>query len=317
MVLIVFHSFSCYDEGKEKRSGKEREKRMTLTQLRYFCTAARYHSITQAARILFVTQPAVSIAIRDLEKEFSLTLFHHAGGQISLTEEGEIFYRKAELILGTCDDLKNEYSGKTAPSHAVRIGIPPLLSTVFFPEMLDSFHVEHPDTWLELQEFGSVRACSLVQDEILDIGLVNMELPNIDKFNTLELRKDSLCYCVCPNHPLASSGSLDLKQLHLQPVILLNRDSVQNQLLMTQFEALKIHPRIIMHSSQITTILRFLEQGKCGCFFYESMLSRFPELIGLPLSLGVVSRIGLVWKKGKYINSGMKEFLGFCKNLSS
>lgn len=287
---------------------------MTLTQLRYFCTAARYHSITQAARILFVTQPAVSIAIRDLEKEFSLTLFNHTGGQISLTEEGEAFYRKVEQILGTCDDLKNKYSGKTNPSRAVRIGIPPLLSTVFFPEMLDSFHVDYPNTWLELQEFGSVRACNLVQDEVLDIGLVNMELPNIDKFNTLELRRESLCYCVCPNHPLASTGTLELKQLHLQPVILLNQDSVQNQLLMAQFETLKIRPRIVMHSSQITTILRFLEQGKCGCFFFGSMLSLFHELIGLPLSPAVESRIGLIWKKGKYINTGMKEFLDFCRH---
>ena len=43
---------------------------MTLAQLRYFCTAAQYHSITKAAEALFVTQPTISIAVRDLEKEF-------------------------------------------------------------------------------------------------------------------------------------------------------------------------------------------------------------------------------------------------------
>ena len=48
---------------------------MTLNQLRYFCNAARCHSITQAAKLMFVTQPAVSTAIRELEKEFSITLF--------------------------------------------------------------------------------------------------------------------------------------------------------------------------------------------------------------------------------------------------
>ena len=69
------------------------EEIMTLAQLRYFCTAARYHSITQASKALFVTQPTISIAIRDLEKEFSITLFNHSGNKISLTEEGEIFYK--------------------------------------------------------------------------------------------------------------------------------------------------------------------------------------------------------------------------------
>ena len=52
---------------------------MTLNQLRYFCTAAQCHSITKAAKIMFVTQPAVSLALRELEKEFSITL-HRAGG---------------------------------------------------------------------------------------------------------------------------------------------------------------------------------------------------------------------------------------------
>ena len=47
---------------------------MTLNQLRYFCTAARCHSITQAAKLMFVTQPAVSSAIRELETEFSVKL---------------------------------------------------------------------------------------------------------------------------------------------------------------------------------------------------------------------------------------------------
>ena len=64
---------------------------MTLAQLRYFCTAAQYHSITKAAEALFVTQPTISIAVRDLEKEFSLTLFFHANNHLVLTAEGEEF----------------------------------------------------------------------------------------------------------------------------------------------------------------------------------------------------------------------------------
>ena len=55
---------------------------MTLNQLRYFCTAAQCHSITQAARLMFVTQPAVSLAIRELEKEFSVTLFTYTNNRL-------------------------------------------------------------------------------------------------------------------------------------------------------------------------------------------------------------------------------------------
>ena len=48
---------------------------MKIIQLEYFCAVSRYHSITQAAQKLYVTQPAISSAIRELEKEFSISLF--------------------------------------------------------------------------------------------------------------------------------------------------------------------------------------------------------------------------------------------------
>lgn len=290
---------------------------MTLNQLLYFCTAARFHSITKAADNLMVTQPAVSIAIKELEKELCNNLFHHTGSKLSLTEEGESFYRKAAQILSDCEELKMEYIGKTTVRSHVRLGIPPLLSTIFFPEMLDSFHVDHPEIWLELQEYGSIRACQLVQDEILDIGLANLELPDIDKFETMVLMEDPLVFCVNKKHPLAGTGMLNLKDLHQQPVILLNRDSVHNQILTSRFSALGISPKIIMHSSQIVTIMNFLRQGSCGCFFYKKMLPMFPEIIGIPLSTDIMTHIGLVWKKGKYQNKGMRDFLSFCKGYYS
>ena len=206
---------------------------MTLAQLRYFCTAARYHSITQAAKALFVTQPTISIAIRELEKEFSLTLFTHSGSQLSLTEEGEIFYNKVSAILADCEDLRADYASSALSKATVRIGIPPMLSTIFFPELLNAFHDEYPDIWLELQEFGSIRACDLVQNDILDIALINMEIPNVDKFHARLLLSEPLLYCVGRNHPFAGKTEIRLiKNLSSS----LYTDSV-----MQEVEVVKIH----------------------------------------------------------------------------
>ncbi|MFR5485493.1 MAG: LysR family transcriptional regulator [Blautia massiliensis (ex Durand et al. 2017)] len=83
---------------------------MTLNQLRYFCTASRCHSITKAAEELYVTQPTISMAIRDLEIEFGISLFSRKGNQLSLTQEGESFYKKATYILQYCNELQADYS---------------------------------------------------------------------------------------------------------------------------------------------------------------------------------------------------------------
>ena len=118
---------------------------MTLNQLRYFCTASRCHSITKAAEELYVTQPTVSMAIRDLEIEFGISLFSRKGNQLSLTQEGESFYKKATYILQYCNELQADYSSMSRVKPPLRIGIPPMLSTVFFPELLMAFHEKHPE----------------------------------------------------------------------------------------------------------------------------------------------------------------------------
>ena len=285
---------------------------MTLNQLRYFCTAARYHSITQAAKALFVTQPTISIAIRDLEKEFSLTLFNHSGNRLSLTEEGEIFYNKVSAILADCEDLQANYQAPGASKSIIRLGIPPMLSTIFFPELLNGFHREHPEIWLELQEYGSVRACDLVQNDVLDIGLINMEVPNVDKFHCRELISDPLYYGVCKGHRYENEKEMRLEMLEGEAIILYNQDSVQNRILQSRFSALELSPRVIMRSSQIPTILKFMRQGNCGCFFYKSVIPLFPEVIGIPLTPEIRTRAGLIWRRGRYISSGMQKFLDYC-----
>lgn len=287
---------------------------MTLNQLRYFCNAARCHSITQAAKLMFVTQPAVSNAIRELEKEFSMTLFSYTNNRLELTVEGEQLYERATQLLAASDELQLEFQDASRRRPTVRLGIPPNLSAVFFPELLDAFHAEHSEIYLELAEFGSVRACDMVQNEQLDLGLVNMELYAVDKFSNLMLATDRLLFCVAENHALAGEETLDLRRLDGEPLILFNRDSVQNQLLLQHFHAMGIQPRVVMHSSQITTTLKFVRQGKCGCFFFSSMLPLVPELRGIPIIPEIPTRIGLVWKKGKYITAHTHAFIRFCES---
>lgn len=286
---------------------------MTLNQLRYFCAAARSHSISQAARDMFVSQPTVSIAIKELEKEFSITLFSFSKNTLSLTGEGEIFYQRASALLSMSDDMTVQFSDPSRLRPTVRLGFPPLISTLLFPELMDAFHEEHPEIYLELTEYGSRRASSMVQEDQIDLALVNMEQYNIDKFSCLPLLNENLIFCVSPDHPMANENRITLPMLHQQPIILFNNDSAQNKLLMERFHALSIQPRIIMECSQIMTMLKFIRTGKSGCFFFSSMLSLLPGVTGIPVEPEIPMKIGLIWKKGKYLSSNTQTFIQFCK----
>ena len=288
---------------------------MTLNQLRYFCTASRCHSITKAAEELYVTQPTVSVAIRDLEIEFGISLFYRKGNRLILTEEGEELYNKATYILQYCTELQADYSSMARVKPPLRIGIPPMLSTVFFPELLIAFHDQYPEIAVVLEEYGSVRACNLVQDDTLDLALVNMEQYNIDKFHNAVLANDQVVFCVSNDHKLAEKESVTTKEMSKEQLIFFNADSVQNQILKMRFEMDGYKPNIVMRSSQIYTTLQFVKTGKYGCFLYSSMTDKFSSsnITGIPLNPPVRIKIGMVWKKSKYISGDMLTFLHFTR----
>lgn len=286
---------------------------MKVVQLEYFCAVSRYHSITQAAQKLYVTQPAISNAIRELEKEFSINLFARSKNHLTLTDEGEIFYQKASALLASIDETTRQLYDLGRQIPTVRIGIPPLLSTIFFPNMLQGFYAQHPGIPVELLEYASIRAADLVQEDVLDVALVNMHFYDIDKVNSYKILTERLVFAVAENHPLAGEKEISMEMLQDEPVILYNTDSVQNATLNKLFEHAGVTPKVIMRASQLYTINRFLAAGMGGAFLYESLLENMPGMKGILITPVVEQDIGLVWKKGKYINNSVDQFIQFVR----
>ena len=227
---------------------------MKLNQLEYFCAVCRYHSITRAAEELYVTQPTISVAIRELENELKLRLFHHEKNRISLTREGEAFYQRAEALLKETRAIVTEFSSLGAKETPIRIGIPPLVSTVFFPRLTDEFQ-EKTGLTVQLFEYGSVKACNLVQEEKLDCALVNMDFYNIDQFNAHVLMEDKYVYCVGRNHKYAGEKEVAFDMLRDEKLILFNTDSVQNETVTARYRAMGLEPNVIAYTSQLAHVV--------------------------------------------------------------
>ncbi len=283
---------------------------MKLVQLEYFCAVCRYHSITRAAEELFVTQPTISVAIRELEKELKLRLFHHEKNRISLTQEGEAFYKRAEAVLRETRTMVAEFSSLGEKEIPIRIGIPPLISTIFFPVLSNCFHQE---TGISVQhlEYGSVKACNLVQEEKLDLALVNMDFYNIDHFNSHVLMEDSYVYCVGRSHRYVGEKEVTFDMLRDEKIILYNTDSVQNETVRSRYISMGITPDVLVYTSQLYTILNFLRGGDCGAFLYSSLAVNPRDFVQLPIRPEISSKFGIVWKKGIFIPERTMKFIDF------
>ena len=286
---------------------------MTLNQLEYFCAVCRYHSITRAAAELFVTQPTFSVAIRDLEKEFNIKLFNHGKNKITLTSEGEEFYKKASGLLVHSHELYDEFGSMGRNIPAIRIGIPPLMSTVFFPRLINLFQKNY-NIPIKLYEYGSIRASNLINEDILDVALVNMDFYNISKFESYFLMNDSYVFCVSKNHRFSNEKEITLDMLKDEPIILFNTDSVQNSTIFARYHAMNIIPEVLLHSSQLGTILNFVRGGNCGAFLYSSLAVNPRDFVEIPVKPEITSDFGLLWKKGKIPNSKTTKFIDFIRS---
>lgn len=287
---------------------------MTLTQLEYFCMVCRYHSITRAAKALYVSQPTISTSIRDLEKEFHLKLFNHGKNRISLTKDGEAFYQKAEYILKQTQELYADFSNIEENRPPLRIGIPPMISTVFFPRVTDQFQEQYHIP-IQLLEYGSIRARSMIDNEQLDVAMANMDFYNLGKYNSYTIMKDRYVYCVHKTHRYAHEKEITMEMLKDEPIILFNTDSVQTQTVITQMRSAGITPNIHMYCSQLVTILNFIRGGKCGAFLYSSLTANQEDFLSIPVSPAFSSRFGIIWKKGIFIPEQLTKFITFIKEF--
>ena len=268
---------------------------MKLTQLEYFCVAARYHNITKAAKELFVTQPSISNAIKALEEEFGVNLFFRNNNRLTLTPEGELFYNSAEELLAHADSVESEFHELRKKITPIRIGIPPMLGTIYLPELYFSLKENFPEVEFRLYEFGSIKACDLVLEEKLDT--------------------EDLLFCVSPEHPLADQQTILLTMLANEPLILFNTDSVQVMTLTRQFKAVGVNPHILLNTSQITTLLNMVKSDRVGTFLYRSIVEAHPDIVGIPVMPSIEQRIGVIWKKGKYQNATTEKVIKFIENF--
>ena len=274
---------------------------MTLTQLEYFCAVCRYHSISRAAEELFVSQPTVSMAIRDLENELHVKLLNHQRNRISITSEGNLFYQKADDLLQQSRELYSEFSSISSTARPLKIAIPPLISTVLFPRIIDAFH-EKFDTPVELYEYGSVRARKLLDSELLDIAFVNMDFSSLEQYNAYEIMENHIVYCISRSHR------------DDERIILLNTDSVLNRQILEKYNAAKLKPNVYMYNSQLYTTLNTLRSGDCGAFLYSSIAVNPRDFVQLPLEPLAHSHFGIIWKKGSFISQRTEQFIKFVQH---
>lgn len=284
---------------------------MQLSQLRYFVAICKYGKITDAATHLHVTQPTISTSLKDLEEELGVILFYRVRKKISLTPEGEFFFKEVTILLQNLDDLNSYMKHLGTQNPAVKLGVPPMIASFLFPDIYKSFHSTYPNIELDIYEYGTLTLKEMLSSDKLDLIIVTNPSNN-NTLNSLTISKSQYAFFVGSEHPLARYKQISFNDLVDQPLVLFNNSFYLHQLIMQNFKNISTeHPNIVLKTSQVETIKRFISNNIAGGFINRDCITPSDKLIEIPLDIPLEINICLEWRIGKHLNTSLSTFIDF------
>ena len=194
-------------------------------RLKVFKTVAEQLSFTKASKILFVSQPAVTKHINELEKQFRKALFNRHGNSISLTPEGIVCLDYAVRILVLYENLEREFSDlKGSLPARINLAASTTIAQYILPALLSKFNAIHPETSVTLVNQNSERIEALVLDKKTDLGLVEGNTNNPLLHYQPFLKDEIVLTCRAGNKHLKTAELL-LTDLSSLPIILREQGS--------------------------------------------------------------------------------------------
>ena len=191
---------------------------ITLRQLRYLTSVARHRHFGRAADDCAVSQPALSMQVRELEREIGAELVERRPGAIALTDTGREVVERAESILAATRDLVDFARHRDVLSGELRLGIIPTLAPYVLPRVLPRLQKEHPKLRLEVRETQTKTLLGELAGGVLDLVMLALPVEGAD-VETLPLFDDSFLLAVPATDKLR--GRVEMKDVDQRRLILL------------------------------------------------------------------------------------------------
>lgn len=236
---------------------------MSDFRLKVFRSVASNLSFTKASQELFITQPAITKHIQELESQYKAQLFERLGNKISLTPAGQLLMEHSERILAGYKQLEykmnllhDEHSGE------LRLGASTTIAQYVLPSLLAIFTEKFPLIRITLINGNSRDIEKALQEHQIDLGMVegNVRLPNLKYTDYLQ---DELVALAHTHSKLARRDELSIEELRETPLVLRERGSGTLDVLETALQAHNIKLsdlNIRMHLGSTESIKRFLEK---------------------------------------------------------
>ncbi|WP_199324641.1 LysR family transcriptional regulator [Phormidium sp. FACHB-1136] len=261
----------------------------TLDQLRILKAIAAEGSFKRAADSLYVSQPAVSLQVQNLERQLDVPLFDRGGRRAQLTEAGHLLLSYGDRILSLCqetcraiEDLQNLQGG------TLIIGASQTTGTYLLPRMIGLFRQKYADVAVQLHVHSTRRTSWSVANGQIDLAIIGGEVPPElqDSLERVPYAEDELSLIMPMHHPLASQEVIQREDLYKLHFIALDSQSTIRKVIDQVLTRCGIETRrlkVEMELNSIEAIKTAVQSGLGVAFVSNSAIEK-------ELQMGVLHR---------------------------
>ena len=294
---------------------------MDFRQLQYIVTVADCHSITAAAKQLFISQPSLSFAISQIEKEEGVQLFDRNQHPIALTDAGRIYVKGARDILKKSQEIKSRIADlQNGKGGSISLGIPSERAGYMLPPIINKFREQYPDSAFTIKEAGSADLLDLLKNNKVDFivcPVVDFKIP-VDMVAE-RIYRESVQLIAAPD---AFSPDMfldmdkrivDLKKVAAFPFIGVKPTHSIHYKVANIFQEYGIEPKLLMEVESSSTAAQL---AACGLGF-TIVPRRASKILGpdrarycyqysaQPIQWDITA----IYKKGTYLNQAERYFI--------
>lgn len=283
---------------------------MDLLLLRSLLAVADHRAITPAARALFVTQPALTRRLQQLEEELEAKLFVRSRRGVELTEAGRIATEEARAIVDRYGRIKEAIRAQAnLKTGIVRLGGGATAVSFLVPRAIAEFQAQYPGVRFEVLEQGSRDVEANVRDERIELGIVTLPTHSRE-FEVRSLARDRIVLVASTSHPLAKRKRIEVAELQGQVLVGFQAGSAIRQLIDAELRAAGVSMNVQMELRSIASILGMVASTHSLAFVSQLGVAgrendvRVIDVRGLSIS----RRLGVISKLGRPLSAAAKAF---------
>lgn len=278
-----------------------------------FYWAAKTGSLTQAAKALYITQPSVSHAIKQLEESFGLTLFYRNSKGVALTQEGVSLYsyiEQSQILISLAEEKMAAL--KSLDNGELRIGGSDSLFKHYMLSYLEEFHVLYPNIKLHLRHGTTPEVITFLKEGKIDLGVVRMPIvdPQLEVRESIQLKD---CFVAGERYAQLKDKVMTLEMLLEHQLILFSRNSRVRMAITELFNSYGYTLKPEIEVGSVDLLIEFARRGLGISYVTREFISKELEegsLFEIQLDVALPpSHVGIMTKRNMPISLAANRFM--------